>query len=303
VDWLVDTPWISYSPGVVNSIYYLVQALCEPGDGVIVQNPVYGPFRSVIKDAKCNWINNQMLKIQGPRGPYYQMDLEDLEKKAADPKNKILLLCSPSNPGGRVWTMEELTAVRDICHRHEVFVISDEIHGDLIFPGERHIPWGLMDSTENWAVLISPSKTFNVPGLGTSFCIIKNKKLRDQFNLIKYHNHGAMENPFGLVAAKAAYAKASPWLNELKEYLKGNYELIDRSIPDNIKLYRQEGSYLAWMDVSSMGSVKKIKEYFYEQRSLGVQLGEDFGPGGEGHVRLNFALPSRVLKEILKRIN
>jgi len=300
--WKVQEDWILYSPGVVNSIFYLISAICKPGEKVILQNPVYAPFRSVIKDAGLEWVDNRLRVVEEQGELLFRMDFQDLEEKAADPANKVFLLCSPSNPGGRVWNRDELLQVKDICQRHGVFVISDEIHGDLVYPEYRHTSWGTLGQEEGWAVLVSPSKTFNVPGLGTSFAIIPDGNLRRRFDAAKYRLHGAMENPFGLAAALAAYEKGEAWLKELLVYLKGNYDLVKESLPSSFRLFRQEGTYLGWIDASSLGTDEIIKSYFYDQRKLGLQMGRDFGPGGEGFVRLNFALPRAQLMKVLEKM-
>jgi len=300
--WDIPVEWMEYSPGVVNSIFYLVSVLCDPGDRVILQNPVYPPFRSVIKDGGLEWVDNRLIEKEVDGQSQYCFDLEDLKLKAADPHNKVLLLCSPSNPGGRVWNKDELLAVKEIADQNDLFVISDEIHSDLVFPGITHMPWGKISSDENWAVLFSPSKSFNIPGLSTSFAVIPNESLRQKFVLKKYHLHGAMENPFGLVAALAAYQSADPWMDELKEYLQENYRLLKDALPSNISIFRQQGTYLAWLDVQALGGIEDIKQFFFKDRGLGVQLGRDFGPGGKNFVRFNFALPRPKLKELLQRL-
>lgn len=300
--WDLKKDWILYSPGVVNSIFYLISSLCKPGERVILQNPVYPPFRSVIKDAGLDWVDNR-LQLTEEQGQFsYRMDLQDLEEKAADPANRVFLLCSPSNPGGRVWTRDELLQVKDICQRHGVFVISDEIHGDLIYPEYNHTSWGTLGQDEEWAVLVSPSKTFNIPGLNTSFAVIPDQNLRKRFDAAKYRLHGAMENPFGLAAALAAYEKGEDWLEELLVYLKGNYDLVKENLSSPFRLIKQEGTYLAWIDASALGSDEAICSYLYDHRKLGLQMGRDFGPGGEGFVRLNFALPREQLIKVLEKM-
>lgn len=299
--WEAPQEWVLYSPGVVNSMYYLVASLCNPGDRVLLQNPVYPPFRNLVKDAGCQWVDNRLVWNEETRR--YDMDLEDLEKKAADPLVKLMLLCTPSNPGGRIWTEEELKAVAEICRRQGVFVVSDEIHADLTFPGKRHLPWGKIAEDDQWAVLFSPSKTFNIPGLGTSFALIPNGEIRRKFQRKKYSSHGAMENPFGLVAAKAAYLKGAAWLDELREYLFGNYQLLQQHLPEKLIPAVQDGTYLAWINAQALGSSQEIKRFFFDQRGLGIQMGTDFGPGGEGFIRLNFALPRKKLEAVLEKIN
>lgn len=293
---------ISYSPGVVNSIFYLLKILCEPGDGVIVQNPVYGPFRAVVKDVDCVPLNNQLVEVDGPEGPRYEMDYADLEEKAALPTTKAMILCSPSNPAGRVWSMEELSRMEEICRKHNVFVISDEIHADLTFPGVSHIPWASVAKDQNWALLVSPSKTFNIPGLGTSFAIFPISKLKQQFEIVLHKNHGAMENAFGLAAAKAAYSQGRPWLLELQNYLQQNYQLVRERLPREFHCFDQQGTYLAWIDFRSLGNQKDIEHFLYEERGLGLQRGLDFGPGGAGFMRLNYAIPRQELVRVLNKM-
>ncbi|MBN2984050.1 MalY/PatB family protein [Cohnella algarum] len=303
--WSIQKDWITITPGIVPALNFLVLALTEPGEGVIIQEPVYGPFREAVESHGRKLFNNRLVSENG----YYRMDLADLERKAADPETKLLILCSPHNPVGRVWKEEELRQVGDICRRHGIVVVSDEIHGDLILPGSRHIPFASLgdECAELSIVCTAPSKTFNVPGLQTSNLIIPNpelkKKLDKQLNL--FHVGGA--NVLGLTATAAAYSpEGEQWLDELLLYLDGNAQRIAeelaRTLP-SVRYLKPEGGYLAWLDFRDLsGDDKQLEQRMKQEAKVLLSPGPIFGEGGEGFMRLNYGCPRSILDEALSRI-
>lgn len=300
---LVEKDWIEHSPGVVSGLGFIVEALTKPGDKVILQPPVYYPFRKVLEARKCEVVENRLLFEAGR----YSMDFDDLEQKAADGA-RMIILCSPHNPVGRVWTKEELKRLGEICIRHRVLVVSDEIHGDLIFPGYAHVPFGSISQefAENSITLVAPSKTFNLAGLHTSVLIVADKGLRDLVKSTLANHFVSGANTFGAVALEAAYRHGGPWLDALMDYLKGNLDalasFIETRIP-SIKVIRPEGTYLVWLDCRQLGlGVKELDEFMLHKAKVAFDEGHIFGPGGEGFQRVNIACPRTVLLQALEQL-
>lgn len=302
--WEVKKEWILFTPGVVPAINYLIQTFCYTGDKVIVQNPVYYPFFSAIKNNGCQEALNA-LKFDGSR---YTMDYEDLEEKAKDPRTKLMLLCNPHNPVGRVWHPDELIRVGEICLKHNVIVIADEIHSDIILKDNKYTPFAsLSDSfSQNSITCTAPSKTFNLAGLQVSNIIIPNEILRNRFSNILENNSISIPNTFGIVALEAAYNYGEEWLEQLLEYLNGNMEFIDQFVKNNlpeIKFIKPEGTYLAWLDFSGLKlDEKELENWMQRELKLALDEGYIFGKGGEQFERINFACPRSILEEALTRI-
>ncbi len=301
--WMIEREWISFSPGVVPALAFLLDALSEPGDKVIIQPPVYHPFAFTIRENGRQIVNNHLIFENGQ----YRMDYEDLERKASEGA-RLMILCSPHNPVGRVWTREELARLGEICLRHGITVISDEIHSDLILPGQEHTPFASIgpEFAQNSVVCTAPSKTFNLAGLQTSVVIIPNKELRERYNAVLDRLHLGLPNTFGLTAMEAAYRHGGEWLDELRAYVSENLrylqDFLDREAPA-IKVVQPEGTYLVWLDCRELGlDTEGLARFMREDAKVGLDDGHIFGPGGDGFERINIACPRSVLQEGLGRI-
>lgn len=303
-EWEIDPSWICFSPGVVPGLHMLVQVLTQPGDRVLVQTPVYPPFFDVIQHNGCELAINEL--ICGPHG--YQIDFDDLERQAADPLTKVMILCSPHNPVGRVWTREELQRIAEIGMKHGVTVISDEIHGDLTLFSHSHIPFTSLSQSiaEHSVVLSAPSKTFNIAGLQTSVVFIPNEELRARYQAT-CNSIGLMRpNAFGVEATKAAYRHGQAWLNEVITYIEENVTLaltyLEQHIPE-IRCMKPEATHLLWLDCRKLGlPPEELYQLFLEQAKVRFGQGHTFGQGGEGFLRMNVACPREALVEALRRM-
>lgn len=302
-NWEVPKEWISFSPGVVASITGSVLAFTEPGDKVIVQTPVYFPFFESVRGVKRRLVENP-LKLESGR---YFFDLEDLEAKI-DEKTKMLILCNPHNPGGMVWRHDELDALSEICIRHNLIVVSDEIHSDLIFKGNTHIPYPTLseEAAQNSIVCMAPSKTFNVAGLSTSFVVIPNPDMLKTYEKLMRTLHIHMGNIPGTVALEAAYNHGNEWLNEMMEYVECNYEYLSGFICKNlprVKVMKPEATYLVWLDFTAYGMKdKQLNKFLVEKAKVGLNNGIRFGRNGDGFMRINIGCPRSIVEEALNRI-
>jgi len=303
-NWKVKKDWLSYSPGVVPALSFIIRAFTQPSDRVIVQPPVYYPFFRVIEDNGCHIVNNP-LKVESNE---YVMDFEDLEKKADDPRVKIIILCSPHNPVGRVWQKKELSRLGEICLKHNLIVVSDEIHADILFEGYRHTPFASISQefAQNSITCTAPSKTFNLAGLQTSAIIIPNKKYYRIYNNILDSLALNENNFFGLIALEAAYRYGEEWLNQLLSYLNGNLEFLIKYFKEKIpkiKVIKPEGTYLVWLDYRQLGfNAKDLNEFMLKKAKVALDDGYWFGKEGEGFMRINIACSRSFLGEGLKRI-
>lgn len=303
-NWKIEEDWICISPGVSPAIGITIRALANPGDKVILQTPVYPPFFGEITHNGCSIVNNPLLLDESG----YHMDYEDLEKKASDVRVKLLLLCNPHNPVGRVWTMDELTKLGEICLRHNVIVIADEIHGDLVYKGNKYIPFASIseDFANNSITCTAPSKTFNLAGFQVSNIIIPNRKLRGEYEIGR-HNIGISRlNVFASSVCTAAYRHGQTWLEELLNYLEENkkYALnyIKEYLPQ-ISVIEPEGTYMLWLDFRSLGlSDEQLHSLIFDQGKIVLNEGHTFGQGGEGFQRMNIACPRSIIQEALERL-
>ncbi|NVM44719.1 MAG: pyridoxal phosphate-dependent aminotransferase [Candidatus Lokiarchaeota archaeon] len=303
--WKVDPKWIQYSPGIVPAINMMVQTFSNIGDKVIVQPPVYYPFFSAVTANGRRLLLNQ-LRYENQR---YTFDFEDFEEKAKDPLTKIFILCSPHNPVGRVWTREELKKIGDICLEHDILIISDEIHHDLILPGNKHTVFSTISEEfeQKTIVCTAPSKTFNLAGLQVSNIIIPNEKMRQSFIHTIVHKNGiGIPNSFGIVAMIAAYNEGEEWLEQVLKYIDSNFhflqEFVTNEIPD-VKCIEPEGTYLAWLDFNSLGlNDEELKNIILNEAKIALDEGKLFGVGGEGFQRVNVACPKSILEETMQRI-
>ncbi len=301
-NWQLKKNWILFSPGVVPALNMATLAFTDPGDGILVQPPVYFPFFHAVKNHKRNLIENQLLYNEGR----YTIDFTDFEQKVR--KAKMFFLSNPHNPVGRLWTAEELKRMGDICVKYDVIIISDEIHCDLALPGFRHIPMASLSDeiAQNTVTCIAPSKTFNVAGLATSSLIIANKQLRYKMKRIIEDMHIGNGNLFGTAASIAAYENGEQWLDELMQYIETNFRLLDGFLRNELpvlELVHAEATYLAWIDFRKTGlSDVKIKEKLLHEAKLGLSPGPVFGKGGEGFQRMNLATQKANVGEALDRL-
>lgn len=300
--WKIDTQWISYTAGVVHALKLIVHAFSEPGDEVIVQSPVYGPFFHVPENLRRKVVFNPLQLTAGK----YVMDYDDLASKIS-PRTKLLILCSPHNPVGRVWTQEELVKLAEVCLKHNIIIVSDEIHSDFIYPGSKHVPLASISQeiADRTITCIAPSKTFNLAGLATSAVVISNAELRKRFQQT-LESLGGGYNLFGILALEAAYRHGEDWLEQLLDYLEGNrWYLVDfmaQELPD-VQVVKPEGTYLAWLDFRALGlHDDDLWQLLLTRAKVALNPGIWFGPGGEGFCRLNFGCPRSVLTEALWRI-
>ena len=303
-NWKVKKDWLAYSPGVVPALSLIIRAFCQPGDKVVVQPPVYYPFFRVIENNGCHVVNNP-LKFSNKK---YFMDYDDLERKIDDPRVKLLILCSPHNPVGRVWQKEELIILGEICLKRHIIVVSDEIHADILFKGYKHTPFASISPTfaHNSITCTAPSKTFNLAGLQTSTIIIPNKKYYRIYNNILDSLALDENNVFGLVALEAAYKDGEEWLEQLLSYLNENLKFLmkyfEEKIP-KIKVIKPEGTYLVWLDCRQLGlSTKDLNNFILKKARVALDDGYWFGAEGKGFMRINIACPHSFLEEALKRI-
>lgn len=308
-NWKIKKEWLVYANGVVPSINISIRALTIPGDGVIIQTPVYFPFISTINNTGRQIVNNQLINNDG----YYTIDYADLkdslspESEEGCKRAELFLLCSPHNPVGRVWQKEELESLNQIIIDNDLILISDEIHADFVFAGNKHLPpASLSKEIEKRSItLMAPSKTFNIAGLHTSFAVIPNQKIRKKFMSVKDHLVGA-GNIFGLTAMEAAYSEGGDWLKAQLEYLKGNIDYTAQYLNENlpqIEFAKPEGTYLFWLDFRNITSCSEdINEKLVKEYSVALEPGNWFGEGGAGFLRMNLATPRENIKKALEGI-
>jgi cystathionine beta-lyase len=298
----IQKEWILYTPGVVAGFSIAIQAYSHPGDKVVIQPPVYHPFKRQILSTGRQIVENPLKIIDD----YYVMDFEDLSDKI-DNRTKMIIFCSPHNPVGRVWRREELEELVDICVEKDIIIVSDEIHNDLILGDIKHTPTTIIseEAMQRTVTLIAPSKTFNLAGLTNGNAIIPNQKLREDFQSVAAKASGH-SNIFGVVAQDAAYNKGEAWLDELLVYLRGNLNYFKAFVEDKIpklRLFPLEGTYLAWVDCSSLGlSVDELQEFMLKKAKLWLNEGAMFGSGGELFMRINLACPRSILKRALENL-
>jgi cystathionine beta-lyase len=306
--WTIQREWICTSPGVVTGISLLVNLFSQPGDRIIIQPPVYYPFFQVIKNNGREVVLNALTLRQHNGEVLYEIDFDDFMLKIRRYKPKMFILCSPHNPVGRVWTKEELKQLGEICLEHDVLVIADEIHADIVYPNHYHIPFALLSKEfeMNSITCVSPSKTFNLAGLQTSVLLIPNPELRKAY-LDHLHRLALNStNLFGALALEYAYRYGEDWLDQLLIYLNGNVQLLTRFISDHlpqIMVIKPQGTYLVWLDCRGLGmDDQQLERFMLNEARVALRHGYLFGPGGEGFVRINIACPRSMLQDGLKRI-
>jgi cystathionine beta-lyase len=301
-NWEVQREWIMMAPGVVPSLFASVMAFAKEGESVIVQPPVYFPFFSAVTTNHRRLIENPLRLVD----EHYEIDFEHLEKCAADGA-RLMLFCSPHNPVGRVWSKQELSELLRITRRFDITIIADEIHADLIYPGERHITLSsLAGESDNVITTVAPSKTFNIPGLGLSSIITSNAAHRQALKQTFETLHATSTNPFSIAAFEAAYLGGEEWLDSLLIYLKGNRDFVNDFVSQHllkIKTIPSQGTYLMWLDCRNLELTDvKLREFFVHKAKVGMNPGITFGRNGSGFMRLNIATPRHKLAEAMEKI-
>lgn len=302
--WHIERDWILYTSGVVPAVSVVVKAMCEPGDRVILQTPVYNCFFSSVRNNGCEVLENPLINDGGR----YRMDYDDLERKAADPKARLLVLCNPHNPAGRVWTAEELERMNDICLRHGVRVLSDEIHCELTYNGNRYTPFAAVSDRclNNAIVANSPSKSFNTAGLQIANIITNDADLRARIDRAININEVCDVNPFGVEGLIAAYTEGEPWLDALCTYLWDNYKALLGFFAERLPKLRVtplEGTYLVWVDCRCLGVTSdELTRRLADEGRVMVNSGTMYGADGEGFIRINIACPRSRMMQGLERI-
>ena len=302
--WETKPEWQLLTPGVVPAINLALLAFTQPGDKVIIQPPVYHPFYHVLEHNGRQVVENNLIEENG----YYRMDFDLLAKQLAEPRVRLLILCSPHNPVGRVWTREELTRLGELCLAHNVLVISDEIHSDLVFSWAKFVPLAALspEIAQNTVTFFAPSKTFNLAGNHTAVALIPNKALFTRYSQVIENIGVGGGTIFGMLGLETAYRFGEEWLDQLLVYLAGNMnflvEYIDQWIPE-IKVWRPEGTYLVWLDCRALGMTPaELRKFFIEQAGLGLNDGYVFGPLGAGFMRLNAGCPRATLAKGLEQL-
>lgn len=300
--WAVERESILFCPGVVPSLHACIMALSQPGDGVIVQPPVYAPFLSAAETCGRKALLNP-LRLKDGR---YSFDLDDLERCAKE-GGRMLILCSPHNPVGRVWQRKELQALLAVCKTHDITVVSDEIHADLIYPGYRHVPLATLNDKVKIVTAVAPSKTFNIPGLGLSALVVLDAADRKAITQAFDTLHVSASNPLSIAAFEASYREGAPWLDALMDYLAGTRDMVRDYLQQHLPLIRMiepEGTYLLWLDCRAMGlNDKQLKDFFVQQAGVGLSPGSMFGAGGSGHMRMNIGAPRSLIQQALENIS
>ncbi|GGY86052.1 MalY/PatB family protein [Marinobacter zhanjiangensis] len=302
--WTIRRDWIRMAPGVVPSLHAAAMAFASEGEGVIIQPPVYPPFFSSIRKAGRRVVENPLVERDGG----YQMDLEHLTDCAADPSVKVLFLCSPHNPVGRVWSTAELEAVLEIARAHDVVVISDEIHADLVYPdrpGHRMLAT-LSRPDDPLLTTVAPSKTFNIPGMGLSAVVSERQDLLRQLNDVFDSLHMVQCNPFSITAFEAGYRYGADWVAAMMDYVRGNRDFVlgfvEQQLPE-IRVTDPEGTYLLWLDCRALGlDDAELKRFMVEQAGVGMNPGISFGSQGSGFMRLNLGSPLAVIQQAMAQI-
>lgn len=298
---MIKSDWLVYSPSVMYSVKQLVTLLSEPGDGIIVQTPAYDAFYKMIKENKRKIVPNALIY----NAKSYRIDFEELTRLMAQPENKVLLLCSPHNPTGRVWQKDELQRIIELSKTHDVFIISDEIHMDIVRKGQRHQP--IIDLLqENVALVTSGSKTFNFPGLIYSYGIIPDPKLRERFlTQLKEADGLSSTSIFGMTATIAAYDNESKWVDQLNDYLDGNIAYVIAYLQEHhpeLVVTKSEATYLMWIDCTALGlTMAELQQRMIRKGKVAIMSGEIYGKEGRNFLRLNIGCSREKLIDGLKR--
>lgn len=301
--WNIDNDWIIYTSGVVPALSAIIKALTVPGDKVLIQTPVYNCFFSSIRNNGCEIVESPLVYADNT----YSIDFEDLERKVSDPKVKAMILCNPHNPAGRVWSRDELIRIGEICIRHDVVVIADEIHCELVMPGYEYTPFASISEefSRHSVSCVSPSKAFNIAGLQIANIVCADAGRRAKIDRAININEVCDVNPFGVIALQAAYNEGAEWLDQLLEYIHGNYEYMRRFCEEHLPdfpITKLEGTYLVWMDCRKFGMTSaELEKALIQDAKLWLNAGTMYGKDGEGFMRWNIACPRARMIEGLKR--
>lgn len=303
--WHIDRSWILYTSGVIPAMAAALKAFTLPGEKVLIQTPVYNCFFSSIANCGCEPVENELVR----EGNTYRIDFADFENKCADPKTTVFLLCNPHNPAGRVWTKEELERMNEICMRHDVKVISDEIHCELIMPGYTFVPFASVSEAcaDNSVILNSPTKNFNIAGLQIANVICKNRQWLRRIDRAVNINETCDVNPFGIIALQEAYNKGAEWIDELNTYLYDNYKALKDFFHEELpklEVLKLEGTYLVWVDITALEFTSdEVADKLLKEAKVWVNSGTMYGrKAGQGYLRINIATPRATLMEGLKRM-
>jgi cystathionine beta-lyase len=301
--WKIEKEWICFTPGVVPALNLCTLAFTQPGDSIIVQPPVYFPFFSAVESHGRKLVYNQL--IQNKEG--WTMDFDSLER-SVDSMTRMIIISNPHNPIGRAWSPTELHRLAEICNKHKILILSDEIHCDLVLPGFNHTPVATLSGeiAENTVTCLAPSKTFNLAGLSTSSVVISNPVLRRLFARTLDNLHIGNGNIFGTIASIAAYSHGNEWLNALLHYIDMNIDYTDdyfrRMIPEIIPV-KPEATYMIWLDCRKFGMTgKELRDFFVNSAGVGMNEGATFGPGGEGYMRMNVATSRQTVMKAMEQI-
>lgn len=303
-NWETKQEWLTKTPGIVFALAMAVKAFTKPGEAVLINQPVYYPFTEVIKDNKRELINSPLVLKDGK----YSINFADLEEKIVQNNVKLMLLCSPHNPVGRVWSAEELQKIGDICLAHNVIIVSDEIHSDFVWGENKHTVFATLGEkyAQNCMVCTAPSKTFNIAGLQVSNIFIPNENLRRTFRHEVAAAGYSQVNTLGLVACEAAYRYGEDWLNQVKTYIEANIRFVDEYLQSNlpqIKLLAPQGTYLVWLDCNALGFTAEDREqWLWHKAKLWLDGGGIFGPEGQAFERINVACPRSTLLQALEQL-
>lgn len=305
--WHINREDIIYTSGVVPAVSAVIKALTLPGDQVIVQGPVYNCFFSSIRNNGCETVSNSL--IYNKEELRYEIDFDDLERKLAHERARLMLICNPHNPGGRVWTRDELTRMAELCHKYGVRVVSDEIHCELTLYDNEYVPFGSLpdELSRDSITCCSPSKAFNTAGLQIANIVCRDAEVRNRIDRAININEVCDVNPFGVIALQAAYSdEGYEWLTQLRAYISSNYDLLRerfaRELP-KCKVMRMEGTYLAWIDCSELHiSSDEIEEMLMHENKVWVNAGSMYGTEGAAFIRINMACTSELLNEGITRI-
>ena len=301
--WKVDREWIGFLAGIVPGLAFAVSAFTQVNDEIIIQPPVYPPFINVPNKNSRKIVYNPLKVVNGR----FEMDFEDLERKITG-RTRVFILCNPHNPGGRTWDAETMKRLAEICYKHGILVVSDEIHSDMALPGNKHTPFATVSelAEQNSITYMAPSKTFNMAGLISSSYIIPNGEIRKKFKEFLENSELANGNIFAYVAAKAAYSNGREWLKEMLEYVQGNVDYVVNFLKNNvpqIKPMIPQASFLLWLDCTDMNMTSnELQDFMVYKAGLGLNKGTTFGSGGEQHLRLNIGCPRSVLQEAMERL-
>ena len=301
--WHVPREWMVASPGVLPSLSAAILAFTQPGEGILLQPPVYHPFAMRVRFNGRRVVENPLVVRDGT----WQMDLDGLEK-VIDQGTRMLVFCSPHNPVARVWERDTLSRLEQICRARGVLIVSDEIHNDLVMPGFRHVPIAALseEAALNAVTLVAATKTFNIAGLGGSLAVIPDEDLRTRFEAVQHAVFSAAPNAVAVAASEAAWRHGEQWLDELLVYIKGNYDLLRGFLAErlpSVRVFPLEGTYLALLDMSSLGLPDApLKHLLLRDARVWLDEGTKFGRGGEGMQRLNLACPRSLLAQALERM-